>query len=91
MFNLDKKVITGLFLLVISLLTISNSICAEIDNPPPPSNPPKKDKKEVIKEEIKSLVWTETLDFQDFILSPDYLELKSKIKEYKRIFTNRSW
>lgn len=83
MFNLDKKVVKSLLLLVISLLTISNSNCAEIDSN---TTVPKQDnKKEIIKEEIKSLTWTETLALQDFILSPDYLELKSKIKEYKRI------
>ncbi len=31
----------------------------------------------------KPVIWTETLSLQDFSLSPDYIEVMSKVKEYK--------
>ncbi len=35
------------------------------------------------KDNQKSVIWTETLSLQDFFLSPDYIEVMSRLKEYK--------
>ena len=38
---------------------------------------------EIKKDNQKSIIWTETLSLQDFFLSPDYIEVMSRLKEYK--------
>ena len=43
----------------------------------------KNDKNIEIKDNQKSVIWTETLNLQDFFLLPDYIEVKNKLKEYK--------
>lgn len=67
MFSRNKKIIICCFFLSGLLFYASSSSFANIE----------------IKNNQKSVIWTGTLSLQDFFLLPDYLEVKSKLKEYK--------
>ena len=82
MFNRNKKIIIYISLFLIALFftcgySFAQTENAQLENK---NEPQFSDKKKA----EKSVAWTETLALQDFFLSPDYLEVMSKLKEYKK-------
>ena len=80
MLSRNKKTIVSLLLLSL-IFTFSYSF-ANVENKDELQVLDKQ--QETVKSSSKSTIWTETLTLQDFFLSPDYSEVISKIKEYKK-------
>ena len=94
MLNRNKKTVIYTFLLIGFASFISNNSFA---NPKIKNEPQTIDEKSEqnkinsnqdlknikVKDNSKSIIWTESLSLQDFFISPDYLEVINKLKDYK--------
>lgn len=93
MFNLRKEFFTGILLSGLVLFTTNNSFAHHTssedksDNEKYKTSEPIKinSKKNKINNNEKSVVWTEGLTFQDFYLFSETIEMRDKVKEYKKV------
>lgn len=83
MFYINKKFVIYVFLLTGLVIFLCNSSFAnpEIKNESAVSD--KNNKNTFVKDNQKSILWTDSLTLQDFFISPDYLETINSLKEYK--------
>ena len=76
MFYPNKKVVTYIFFFLVSLFFTCSYSFANLEV-----------KNNIQTNDQESIIWTETLSLQDFFLSPDYMELINKLKEYRTTLT----